>query len=75
MALLKRLYETKTARLHKAYQKYVKKTKAAGKKPYTFKYWSREPVYFRGVTRRTPESKIAEADAAGRKPRKLYKRK
>lgn len=48
--MLKKLYKTKTTEVHKAYQKYVKKTKAAGKKPRSFAYWSREPVYFRGVT-------------------------
>lgn len=58
MALLKRLYRTKTTEKHKAYQKHVKKAKAEGKKPHTFKYWSREPVYFRGVQAAEKKTKL-----------------
>jgi len=43
------MLKTKTTKQHEAYQRHVKKAKAAGKKPYTFKYWSREPVFFRGI--------------------------
>lgn len=39
--MLKKLYETKTARQHVAYQKYYKEAKASGvKKPLTFKMWA-----------------------------------
>lgn len=48
-AMFKKAYGTKTTEQHEAYQRHVTKAKAAGKKPYTFKYWSREPVFFRGI--------------------------
>lgn len=40
MALLKKLYETKTTRQHVAYQKYVKEAKARKRKPLSFSMWS-----------------------------------
>jgi len=40
MALLKRLYKTKTTRLHEDYQRYVTEEKGKGRKPLSFKLWS-----------------------------------
>lgn len=40
MALLKRLYRTRTTRLHEDYQKYVIEEKRKGRKPLSFKLWS-----------------------------------
>jgi hypothetical protein len=56
---------------HKSWQKYAKEKLAKGEKPIPFKHWrtdlkpkekgNMESVYFRGIKRETPESRLAKA--------------
>ena len=39
MAILKRLYRTKTTKRHKDYQRYVKQEKIKKRKPMSFRMW------------------------------------
>ena len=46
---------------HLSWQKYAKKELAAGRRPTKFKDWKVSPVYFRGVSKQTPESRLKAA--------------
>ncbi len=49
----------------KAYLKYFKEMRTAGKQPMTMVHWEssgREPVYFRGVKRTSPGARLHRSD-------------
>jgi hypothetical protein len=46
---------------HRSWQKHAEKELAAGRKPVKFKDWELESVYFKGMAKQTPESRLKAA--------------
>lgn len=60
---------------HRTWQKYAEKELKAGRKPIKFKNWQTEPVYFRGVSKQTAESRLKGAGLSEKEIAKLKRKK